>query len=516
MKTQMAIGVVALLLAASLAYAQSAGSINTYQNLVLGTAGEIIALWAVLAIYAIVGFFLLVFMILDCLRHQSENQFAWLAIIFFLPVFGGLVYYFKVKRARRSIPVGNTNAMQAQVGPQMPHNAGFPIKSVLLALVATILFVGFFYYTIFNLAFSLPHRLESGFVNATANTPEASLDRPYLAMFNASFNPIAFEDNNNAIVCVGMPGWNCSNAKFDPGGLLYTSIDHVSTQPVFYGNTIIACAAATDANGRPLAQNTSLQGYNGFYSLNYSTSGFPGGWWNCAGGSTPCGSNLQIPECFGANGRPLNTTELQQPLTEYIYLAYNSSGTLGPIDTVKRIAAFSSKPNALTTTTLTTSTSTTSVIPTGTGPGTNNTNFGPSCQSSSSNFGCNLIGLYQNGTAILDFNDSFNNEFYVSNLTCTSYFQSYSWRNSVNATISYRLNNSPLSVIPPVLLMPDQYQSYPSSYEIAIPCYSKDGSFNFNNGDQVELSISMGYGNSASSSNDHVHFNVSTYGGSVD
>lgn len=502
-----------------LGYAQYGGAVPSFNNSVIQLAGKILILWVITAVYSLIGLLLLLLMVIDCLKYQKKNQLLWILVLVFEPIFGPLIYYFKIKKERAKNTANANTTTDAQSASQIiTHPSRFPVTYVLAGLIATIIITAILFYSILSFTASVNSNIINNFVNATANTPFANLSKPYIAALNQSFNPTEFNNNNNNISCVGLPEWTCTHASFDPGGLLYISLFNVAHQAL--GNTIIACAAKTDTNGMPIAQNTNLgSSFKGFYSLGVNgTEVFPGGWMNCPPAtsqyaSEPCGSNIQINECFDSSGKPLNTTELQEPLTEYVYLGYNSSDTQGPIDTIKMIAEFSSIKGALTTTSTASTVATTSVISSGAGPETKNTNFGPSCQSSSGQFNCSLEGLYQNGTAIFSFNDTLSSQFQLYSLTCFSYYPGYSWQNSKNVTISIGLNNENVTGSP-ITLQPSP--PYPFiSYGISIPCRSSDGSFNFGENAQVELSVLMKYRNSGSSSNDSVLFNASTYGGSV-
>lgn len=63
-------------------------------------------IWPISFLFIGLGIFCFVFwlrMLIDAIKHQTENKTMWVLLITFLNILGALIYYFLVKRERNKL-----------------------------------------------------------------------------------------------------------------------------------------------------------------------------------------------------------------------------------------------------------------------------------------------------------------------------------------------------------------------------------------------------------------------------
>jgi hypothetical protein len=146
--------------------------------------------------------------------------------------------------------------------------------------------------------------------------------------------------------CIPAPGWICSDPFLSgPSGTLsFTLGQNIGVQ---VANVIVACAAASSASGFPIANSggggIAGAGYPGFYPItSIGTVGTDNTVPSDAVMTNESTLDVTGLPCYQSTGSPLGADlAIGTPFTGTIWVGYNSSGTLGPIDTVVKIDTLS-------------------------------------------------------------------------------------------------------------------------------------------------------------------------------
>jgi len=153
--------------------------------------------------------------------------------------------------------------------------------------------------------------------------------------------------------CVATPGWLCSSPilSHTTGQLSFTLGQNNGYQ---IANLTIACAAASNTLGLPVATTpNNIATYNGFYAVNAigyagvgSTTGKPAAGSTNGGTALASGATVGVTNlaCYQSSGTPLGANlAIGTGFQGSLWVAFNSTGGTGVINTVSKVATISVK-----------------------------------------------------------------------------------------------------------------------------------------------------------------------------